>query len=180
MRVVLRAVLLAGVIWGSSSAGTIQYHVVDLGQNSFRLTYSVSDFSFLENQELAVEFDPALYQSLSNGITPAGFDLLLLQPNNPFGAFGIFSALALINDPVLSAIFSVDVVLAGAGRPGEQRFEINQLDDNGVLLSTISSGVTVAVDATTTPEPATLPIAGLALLIGGVLPVVRRRFMSRT
>jgi hypothetical protein len=176
MRIVLRVILLAGVIVGSSSAGAIQYHVVNLGQNTFRITYSVSDFSFEENQELAIEFDPVAYQSLSNGIAPAGFDLLLLQPNNPLGAFGIFSALALINNPVLSGIFSVDVVLTGSGRPGEQSYAINQLDENGILLSTISSGATV--DATT-PEPATLPIAGVALLIGGVLPAVRRRLKSR-
>jgi hypothetical protein len=176
MQIVSRVVLLAGAILGSISAGTIQYHVLDLGQNTFRVTYSVNDYSFEENQELALEFDPAVYQSLSNGIAPAGFDLLLLQPNNPLGAFGIFSALALINDPVLSGIFSVDVVLAGAGRPGEQSYAINQLDENGILLSTISSGVTV--DATT-PEPATLPMAGLALLIGGLLPAVRRRLKSR-
>ena len=175
MRIVMRVFLLAGVVLGSISAGTIQYHVIDLGQNTFRLTYSVSDFEFLANQELAIEFDPAVYQSLSNGIAPADFDLLLLQPNNPLGAFGIFSALALIDDPVLSGIFSVDVVLTGAGRPGEQGFAINQLDQNGILLSTISSGTTV--DAST-PEPGTLPIAGLALLIGGVLPAVRRRLKS--
>jgi hypothetical protein len=177
MRIVLRALFLAGVIWGSVSAGTVQYQAVDLGQNAFRLTYSVSDFSFLENQELAIEFDPAVYQSLSDGVAPAGFDLLLLQPNNPLGAFGIFSALALVNDPVLSGIFSVDVVLTGSGRPGEQRFDINQWDDSGIFLSRVSSGVTV--DATTTPEPATLPIAGVALLIGGVSPAVRRQFKSR-
>ena len=33
MRNVLRALFLAGVIWGSVSAGTVQYQVVDLGQN---------------------------------------------------------------------------------------------------------------------------------------------------
>jgi hypothetical protein len=178
MRVVLRVFLLAGLICGSISAGTIQYQVVDLGQNAFRISYSLSDFMFLENQELAIGFDPAIYQSLSNGIAPAGFDLLLLQPNNPPGAFGEFSALALMDNPALSGIFSVDVVLTGRGRPGEQSFAVNQLDENGVILSTISSGVTV--DAAAAPEPATLSLAGAALLAGAVLSVVRRRFYRRT
>jgi hypothetical protein len=177
MRIVLRVFLMAGLICGSVSAGTIQYQVVDLGQNAFRISYSLSDFMFLENQELAIGFDPAIYQSLSNGIAPAGFDLLLLQPNNPPGAFGEFSALALMDHPALAGIFSVDVVLTGNGRPGEQSFAVNQLDENGVILSTVSSGVTV--DAAT-PEPATLSLAGAALLAGAVLSVVRRRFNRRT
>lgn len=177
MRLVLRVVCFAGLIAGSVSAGTIQYEAVDLGQDKFRISYSVSGFTFLENQELAIQFDPAFYESLSNGAGPAGFDIVLLQPNNPLGASGDFSAVALMDHPDWSGLFSVDVVFTKSGWPGEQSFTINQLDSNRIILSTIASEATVS--AATVPEPATLLTAGMALLIGGLLPAARRR-LKRT
>ncbi len=177
MRIVLCALLfLAGVIQGSVYAGAIQYQATDLGQNAFRISYSLSDFTFLANQELAIEFDPAVYLSLSNGMAPDGFKLVLLQPDNPPGTLGEFSARALIDNPALTG-FSVDVLLAANRWPGEQNFAVNQMDGNGIILSMLSSGVTT--DATA-PEPATLPLAGAALLTGAVLSVLRRRLNSRT
>jgi hypothetical protein len=175
MRRITYLCILAVLFIGVAPAGSITYQVSELGQSLFRLSYTVTDISFSVDQELDIRFDPALYSTLSNGVAPAGFDLLLLQPNNPPGTPGDFSALALTDIPSLTAMFSVDVLMLGPGRPVEQSYWINQLDQQGNLVSTVASGTTV--DATT-PEPATLPLAGVALLIGGAARVVRRRFLG--
>lgn len=172
MRSFLRLFVWAGLLAVSLPAGTIQFESSPIGQNAFRITYSVSDITFLANQELDIRFDPQLYGTMSNGVAPAGFDLLLLQPNNPLGAFGDFSALALTDLPALSGVFSVDVIVL-AGRPGAQPFEIHQLNQQGVIESTVSRGTTVVV-----PEPSTFWPVGFSLLIGSVACVVRRRLRN--
>ncbi len=176
MRNLLRLLGVAAIVVGSICAATIQYDVVELGPsfgaNAFRISYSVSGVSFATNQEFSVEFDPVVYLSLSNGVGPAGFDILLLPPDNPPGTSGYLSALALVDTPGLDGGFSVDVFMTGVFRPGAQSFSINQLDDNGVIVSGVTSGVTTNV----IPEPATLLLSATALLIGGLLSAVRRRF----
>jgi len=166
------ALLFASVTVGTLSAGTVAWQTMDLGGDNYRITYSITGISFLINQEFDIQFDPTVYQQLSNGVAPAGFDVLLFQPNNPPGTPGDLSAVSLTDYPDLSAGFSVDVLMAGTARPGIQQYSINQLDANGVIVSTVASGVTTAA----VPEPATLLMVGLALLIGGALPPIRRRF----
>jgi hypothetical protein len=178
MRCILISSLLAGLLAGNMSAATIQFQASDLGSNQFHLTYIVTDFVFSLNQELDVQFDPATYLSLSNGAAPTGFDVLLLQPNNPPGTPGDFSSLSLVASPAIGP-FSVDVQLAGPGGPGAQNFFINQLDDNGVIQSVLASGKTTSSVIATVPEPATLPLAGLALITGSAWLAVRRR-LKRT
>jgi PEP-CTERM motif len=177
MRCVLISSLLAGLFAGSLSAAAITFQTSDLSSNQVRITYTVTDFVFALNQELDIEFDPALYLSLSNGVAPTGFDVLLLQPNNPPGTAGDFSSLALVASPGTGP-FRVDATLAGSGRPGPQNFTINQLNDDGVITGVIASGqATAAVSAV--PEPATLPLVGLALFAGPAWFAVRRR-LKRT
>jgi hypothetical protein len=176
MRIILSVATLAGLILGNAAAATVHYEAIPLDTNVFQITYSVSNVTFLVNQELNIEFDPALYLALSDGVAPFGFDLLLLQPNNPPGAAGDFSALALVDHPAFSGEFSVVVVMAGGNRPGEQSFSINQLDENGVIVSNVSSGETVG----SVPEPATLSLIGVALLAAGLVTSIRRRRTTRT
>jgi hypothetical protein len=176
MRSFLCVLIWAGLICTSVSAGTVQYQVelLDSQTNEFRLTYSLHNFVFFSNQELDLQFDPSMFEGLSNSVGPVGFDILLLQPNSPPGTSGDLSALALVNNPDLASGFSVDVTMTGSNRPGVQRFAINQLDEHGVIVSTILRGDTAPVVAT--PEPATFLLAAIALLVWGLLFAVGRRF----
>ncbi len=173
-------VAMAGLISSSAPAGTIRFDAAPIGSqpgkyrvaaNAFQITYTLEDFAFPANGELDIRFDPATYVKLWGGMTPADFDLVLLQPNNPPGTSGDFSVMALVDRPRFSGEFSVMVLMAGDNRPGEQDFVINQLDEHGVILSRISTGQTLE---STVPEPATLPVVCAALL-GGMLIAIRNR-----
>src|SRR6478672_4816592 len=89
------------IVFSASSlfSATVQFQTTFLGtvngQSQFRDNYTLLDTALQTNQALDIDFDPALYGTLSNGQGPANFSILLLQPNNPPGAAGLFSALAL-------------------------------------------------------------------------------------
>jgi hypothetical protein len=126
-----------------------------------KYTYYVNGLTLLANQELDIVFDPSRYGTLINGIAGPQFDLLLLQPNNPEGAAGHYSALALVNDPSFSGEFSVDFLSSDGADPGPQPYFINQYDANGAFLGAVQSGFTF--DATATPEPSCFVLCGLIL-----------------
>ncbi len=74
MRRVMCLLMWFGCV-GSLSAGTISYDssnlgVSGLGQTTYRLTFTVSNFTLLADQEIDIQFDPTIYQSLSNGVAP--------------------------------------------------------------------------------------------------------------
>jgi hypothetical protein len=164
MRILFSVPLWVGFFASSLAGITIDFQVSNLGSNVYRYTYLVSGFSFLTNQELDIRFNPALYGTLSNGVAGSGFNLVLLQPNNPPGAFGDYSALALVDNPSLAGPFRVDVTFLGSGQPGSQPFLVNQFDANHNLIGTIATGVTGI------PEPVTFWLGGL-----GVLMMLARR-----
>ena len=170
--------LWAGLSGNSLIAGTIGFQVTNLGENSYRYTYVVSDFTFALDQELDIRFDPTLYGTLSNGAAGSDFAVLLLQPNNPPGAFGDFSALALAQNPSLAVVFSVDFTFLASGKPGAQPFLVNQFDASGNFVSTLTSGSTTLQE--TAPEPACLLLTGAGLLMTAMLRSIRRRPGNRS
>jgi hypothetical protein len=161
-----RKALLLG-LWtaltaGQLTAGSIWYQVTSLGGNSYRYDYTIN-FSLLQNQEVDLQFDPALYTGLNNGTATTDFRLRLLQPGNPFGAFGDYSILALIDNPSLTGPFSVEFTYLGAGGPGGQPYLIHQFDPTGQnIIATLDSG-------STAPEPASWLLAGVGLIISGIV-----------
>jgi MYXO-CTERM domain-containing protein len=161
---------MAGMSIGNLTAATILFSAEPLGGTSYRYTYRLLEARLLVNQELAVEFDPLLYRNLSNAAAGAQFSVALVQPDNPPGAVGRYSALALADDPSLAVPFRVTLDFLGAGTPGSQPFFINQFNENQQLPYVIESGLT-----TPTPEPASEQLAGLGLLLGGAFLVIRRR-----
>lgn len=166
--------LCFAVIGAGLQAGTIQFQTTNLGGNTYQYTYFPSGFALQANQELDIRFSPILYTNLNSGVAGAGFDLALLQPNNPSGTFGDYSALALVNNPLLTGPFSVNFNYLGSGQPGSQPYRINQYNQSGAFVATIDSGVTTPVGgAPSVPEPGTLPLAGAAL--AAILWTVRRR-----
>jgi hypothetical protein len=128
-----------------------------------------------QHQEIDVRFDPGVYGTLTNGVAPAGFSLALFQPNNPIGAFGDYSVLAVVPNPNTAGIFSVDFTLKPGKSAGSQPFFINQyMDDNNTFAGTIASGVTTPAGGNV-PEPATYLLAMAGLLFTGVAGSLRRR-----
>lgn len=159
---------LCGMLFISSlRAGTIQYAVTPLGGNQYSYTYSLSGFSLVQGNEIDIRFDPASYGSLSNGTAGSDFTLLVLQPDNPPGTFGDYSATAKVNNPSLTGPFGVNFTWLGTGTPGSQPYQVNAYDS--VLGQQIlERGITVPSGAPGVPEPTTFSLALLALLSGAV------------
>jgi hypothetical protein len=161
---------------GYLGAATIQYHFTDPPGSIGHYSYFVSGLTLQANQELDLQFAPNLFGILSNGIAGNGFELLLLQPNNPPGTSGDYSVLALANNTGFTGSFGVDFVFLGAGEPGAQPYSINQFDQNGNFIGTTGSGMTAPSSPIQNPEPASFTLIGLGLLaMGGALWCVRRR-----
>lgn len=192
-------ILLSGLLAFSLSAGTVvQYQLTTTGTTGI-YQYTVSGFGFSANQPclsdsvpagnpglecfdvLDIEFDPNVFSQISNGVAPAGFDVLLFQPNNPPQAPGDYIAEAIVNQPSLNGIFSVDFALTGNGTPGSQQYSIDQFDTAGLFMGAVpldASGATVGntvLPATATPEPASLSLCGAAFIAGSVLLAFRGR-----
>jgi hypothetical protein len=156
---------------GRLNASSILFQDTELSPGLFRIDYIMSGIVFQANEALELNFDASLYTQLQNGVAGAGFDLLLIQPNNPGGAPGLYSALALTGPLTPTGTFSVDAVMSGQSIPGPQQFQLNQYDTSGMFVETVDSGVT----ASSVPEPGTLPLNMVVLLIGGIAGAVRRR-----
>lgn len=151
-----------GLCSASLHAGAIGISVSPDGAGVYKYTYTISGFTLSANQDLDIQFDPAVYLALSNGVAGSDFHLALLQPNNPPGTFGDYSIMALVNNPSLAGPFSVDVTLQQGVQtpPTIQPFVIEQFSTDGKFMSNIGSGSAGAV-----PEPST----GLMVLMAGVM-----------
>lgn len=176
MKTLLFAVVLLAA--GHLNAAILDYDVTSVGSTPmgdpiYRFTYSLSGYTFATGEELEIRFDSSLYGALSNPLASPDFDVLLFQPNNPPGSAGIYSALALVDDPSLVPPFGVDAVYLGGGLPPPQEFFINIFDP-------VTGGVTPIVEGQTTPageipEPATFGSVGVLLGLIYSWTVRRRR-----
>jgi hypothetical protein len=183
-----RILLLSALLTFSLSAATIQYQVSTSGTTG-TYQYSVSGFVASQacpndptltcNNEIDIAFDPTMFDQLSNGVAPAGFDLLLFQPNNPPQAPGDYSALAIVNNPSLAGPFSVDFIF-NPGTPSGvpctsaadfcQNFSIESFDSNGFFEGFAATGVTTPVAGPSpSPEPVSFLLSGVGLMIVGAV-----------
>ena len=176
MRKLLTVTLWVGLVAANLPAGTVSYDFsvtpiappsdAPAGSSVLQVTYLLSNFTFLANQELDIQFDPTMYGEFVSGQTPAGFSLNLFDANNPPGAPGDFSALATVDNPSLTGTFSADVVYYGTGTPGPQSFSINQYDAQGNFVDTVSTGSTTPSSNTSVPEPGGFWLGGIGLFVG--------------
>ena len=176
-----RILLLSALLAFSLSASVIvQYQAAVVGTTG-TYQYLMSGFDFRANQPclnnpalkcsdaLDIQFDPALFGQLLNGVAPADFSLLLFQPNNPPQAQGDYSALSIVDHASQTGTFSVDFTLIGPGTVGSQAFSIDQfVDSTGAFADVVTSGFTTA-PVSGVPEPASFSLCGAGLIIGGVL-----------
>jgi hypothetical protein len=184
MSLISRLLPWAGLLTANVFAGAITYDVSSLPagmygaateERPFRYTYYIDGIWLGENQELDIQFDPALYGGLFNGVAPPGFLVTLLQPDNPPGFPGDYSVFTWSGSQSLVGVFSVDFIFLGTGQPGPQPYYINQYDASFVFEETIVWGMTALNDGTEVPEPPGLPICSLVLLVGGAWWAVGRR-----
>lgn len=175
--------LSSALVTANLFAATIGFDVSTVGVTPsgatlFRYTYSFANLTLQARQEVDIRFNAAQFGVLSNGAASPGFDLVLLQPNNPQGAPGDYSLFALVNNPLLTGPFRVDFTYTGSGQPGAQAYFINQYDQNGNFAGRIESGFTTPATPTPIPEPTTFGLMGVgALLVGGRWGF-RRRFRA--
>lgn len=154
--------LFAALVTANLPAGTIEFQVINLGSGMDRYVYTITGFTLNQHQEIDIQFDATMFSGLTNGQAGSDFNVVLLQPNNPMGAPGHYSAVAQVNSASLSGPFTVDFTFLGAGTPGAQPFAINQLDNNDQnITSVIATGTTMPLAV---PEPATLSMAAAGLM----------------
>jgi hypothetical protein len=168
-------------------AETISVDTTDLGTTPEgdrigRYHFVLDGFSLLENQEIEIRFNPAVFVALSNGIAPADLDPLILQPNNPPTLPGIYSLLSLVNNPSLAEPLSIDVVVKGPNFPVNLPFAKNRfafVDGNLQFQETLLSGTTLGTPSDVIPEPGTLFLVGGVVLLIGVVRGKWRRPMHK-
>lgn len=175
----MRLLWLASLVAISAPAAIIEFSTTSLGLNGsnepvYRYTYNLTGAQITTNQEIQIRFDPTKYKTLTNGVPSGGgsFDLVLFQPDSPPGTPGDYSLLALVPNPSMAGIFSVEFVWIGVGAPGEQPFFINQFDGQGQFISQLESGMTVSSGI---PEPSTLFIGAGGLLALGLVRQSRHK-----
>lgn len=157
-------------------AGVISYVATDLadvtpGEDLWRYDYAVGGHSFLQSEFFDIYFAPNLYGELTSASGPNDdWDVAILQqptPGNlpPFDT-GIFDSFALLDNPDVAGLFSVNFVYLGAGTPGAQPFDIFGADSSLLESGTTSRPVSGV------PEPSSVALAliGLGALAAGLRP----------
>jgi hypothetical protein len=169
------------ILSASGFGATIGYSSSNAGGGMQQYLYTLSGFSLMANQEIALLFDPQLYGTLSNGKAGTAFDLVLLQPNNPTGTNGVYSALALADNPSLAGPFSVQFTYLGSGLAGSQPYQINEYGSNGQFLRTLGTGMTTLASPppVSVPEPGSVALTAIGVLALGAATRVRYRWSGR-
>lgn len=148
-------------------AATIRYDAIDiadlnLGEDLWEYSYSVSDHSFSASTGFTIYFDVGLYDLLEPYPTApnADWDVITWNPDHSLPDDGAYDANALIDDASLSDFFTVSFVwLGGESGPGSQFFEIY----DGLSWNVLEDDFTTAATAPI-PEPATAILLVIGLL----------------
>jgi hypothetical protein len=169
----LVVLLWTGLLVGNASGATLEFQVNQTG-NTGTYMYFWNGGPFAANTELDIRFDASVFQSISNPSSHPGFDVRLFQPNSPPGTTGILSLLSQVDNSLLATAVSLQFVLSGGQTAGPQQFFVNQYDaQTGELIAVLDSGTTAPVTGGAVPEPGTLGLACIGLLLGGA--AIRRR-----
>lgn len=153
--------------FNSVHAISINFETIDLedniaGEDLWQYTYTLSDHTFSSKTGFTIYFDYTLYGAID--VLPsspnADWDVLTWNPDPVIPDDGAYDAYALINNASVSDPFTVSFAWLGADSPGAQFFEVY----DGVTFDTIESGLSIAVQASPVPEPATLLLLSTGLV----------------
>jgi PEP-CTERM motif-containing protein len=151
----------------TASAGTVTYDVASLGGTSWRYDYQLANDGLpLPVDEFAIYFDAALYRDLRDAAGPAGWDLLVAQPDPGLPDDGFLDALALLQPLAPGATlgdFSITFDFFGAGAPDAQAFQF--LDSS--TFQVLDAGVTQLRAPVAVPEPSSLALLLIAFAVMG-------------
>jgi len=163
----------AGLLAGSLHAGpmTIGFQTTNLGSGNFQYTYTITGFAPIgANQAIDITFSHLTYGVLSNGVATGFNDFVLKQPGG--GLDGLWSALTTTGVASTNGPFSVQFTLLGGQSAGPQAWALDQYDNTDTTITNVlATGTTVS----SVPEPASLTLCGLGLLLAGVGFTRRRR-----
>ena len=167
MRLAILAMSTVGPLMAASITSISTISTNGSGDTVYHYVYTLVGGPLLLNQEVEIRFAAGSYGLLSYdlNLVPQGFSVLLFQPNQPFGAPGRYSALALEDNLPSSVVFKVDAVFLGTGTPEAQAFFVNQLDAQGGIVTLDLNGV---------PEPGTWWLGLSGLLAAGIVKAAGR------
>lgn len=165
---------LGMVAAGNAYATSVSYLAKDLGGGKWEYEYSIANDTLATSiEEFTIFFGYGLYQDLAVTSPLADWDELVTEPQLILGVQqdGLYDALSLLGGIAPGATaggFSVSFDWLGAGAPGTQSYEVIDPQSFQVL----AAGQTTPA-GTVVPEPGTVLLLGVGLVIGMV--TVRRR-----
>lgn len=161
------------IISSSAWSAQIAFSTQNLSSGRFQYDYVLTNDSAQRIDEVTIYFDRTLFNDLANGVSPSGWDPLVIQPDLGLPSDGFFDVLALgpgLLPGVSLSGFSIQFTFLGSGSLPAQRFQIVEPDTFAIL----ASGLTVLADSPPPPipEPATFTLFIIALL---ALVIAKRR-----
>ncbi len=166
------------------NATTITAELSSVGVNAhdqqvFQYSYTVSGLTLQSMQELDFYFVPAYFSSLSDPVADSAFQTVLKQPDVPPRSPGDFGIVPNSDNTIVTGPLSVDFTTVSSSLPASQAYTITQFSPTGVALGVIAHGTVVPVSVQVIAEPATVTLAGLALLFSVFGRVARSRVVRR-
>lgn len=162
----LTAAACYSLLFGAAQATKIESRFVQLSGPSWTAEFIVTNDGTVPSVgEFTVYFDENLYSYLTIITSPTTWDTIAIQPDTGIPASGYVDSLAIapgaaLTDSQSQGDFKVGFTLLGGGTPGSQPFEIvdasYQLIESGSTVFTVTSAV---------PEPDTMWILGIGLLV---------------
>ncbi len=156
-RLILAYCIATGAAVGQPAIRYEASNLSDLtpGEDLWRYTYTITEFTFQTNQGFSIFFDHSLYAELENPppFVNADWSVITVQPDILLRQAGFYDGQALRSDPSLANRFTTSFVWLGQGEPGSQPFVLYNSD-----FSDRFSGATLPV-----PEPDVLWLMGISL-----------------
>jgi len=129
LKMMFRLLLVSVLGLPLAHATTIDFSATQLGDSRWRYDYVIHNDSLGSAlDEFTIFFDHTLFGNLGGATGPAGWDLLVIQPDDAIPAAGFFDGLAPAGAGIAPGAslggFSVSFDYFGPGMPGAQVFSI--------------------------------------------------------